>query len=126
MRFMRLRSVRWRTTIAAVLVVSIALFIAGLFLVKNVVDVFNQGALNLARAEVSTASVLLKGREIVNPLPAPRGDLGVQVIDAQGKVVASTANFDGLAPIVAVSNRLGSKGLIYLLSEIADVDLYDI
>ncbi|MDA8026460.1 MAG: ATP-binding protein [Actinomycetota bacterium] len=103
-RFMRLRSVRWRTTIAAVLVVSIALFVAGLFLVKNVIDVFNQGALNLARAEISTASVLLKGREIVNPLPAPRGDLGVQVVDAQGKVVASTANFAGLTPIVPITN----------------------
>ncbi|MDA8197422.1 MAG: ATP-binding protein [Actinomycetota bacterium] len=112
MRFVRLRSVRWRTTIAAVVVVSIALFVAGLFLVKNVIDVFNQGALNLARAEVSTISVLLRGREIVNPLPAPRGDLGVQVIDASGKVVASTANFSGLAPVISVTNSTSQISML--------------
>ncbi|WP_201732121.1 ATP-binding protein [Acidithrix sp. C25] len=107
------RSVRARTTFAAVLVVSLALFLAGVVLLRNTLDAFDQAAMNLARTELGTVSIMLHSRDILNPLPAPRGDLGVQIIDSQGRVVASTGNFSGLGPITKIPPAQGAVNLTY-------------
>ena len=102
------RSVRMRTTVAATVLVSIALFLAAIILLQNTVGALNQGALNLAKSELGEVELLLKNPEIPNPLPVPRGDLGVQILDSHDAVVASTSNFVGLKPVIKVSSKMNS------------------
>ncbi len=97
-----------RTTVAATVLVSFALLLAAIILLQNTVSALNQGALNLAKSELGEVQLLLKNPEIPNPLPVPRGDLGVQILDAHGAVVASTSNFAGLKPVMRISPAMSS------------------
>ena len=102
------KSVRARTTAAAMAVVAVALFLAALAILANTWSALNSAALSLARNQISEVALLVKGGEISDPLPIPRGDLGLQIIDAMGKVAASTSNISGFGSLARISRSTNS------------------
>ena len=109
-RFTIFKSVRARTTAAAMLVVAIALLLAAVAILEYTRRTASAAAVSLARNQISDIALLLKGGEIQDPLPVPRGDLGVQIFDARGKVVATTANIASLGALARVS--LGASSVL--------------
>ncbi len=96
------KSVRARTTAAAMAVVAVALLLAAIAILEYTGHAVSAGAVSLARNQISDIAILIKGGEIQDPLPVPRGDLGVQIFDARGAVVASTTNIASLPALVRV------------------------
>lgn len=100
----RLNTVRVRTTVGALLVVGVALFIGATALVVTV--------RNSLAANVETAA-LLRAQDVVaavegapDPakIPLTDGDDSfVQLIDASGKVIASSVRTRGLGPVTTLS-----------------------
>ncbi|MDA8210115.1 MAG: HAMP domain-containing sensor histidine kinase [Actinomycetota bacterium] len=104
-----LRSVRAKAALAAMAVVAVALALASVAILEATFSAVDAAAQNLARNQIASVALIMKGGEVSDPLPVPRGDLGVQVIDATGKVVATTANvakLDAFANITPATNSL--------------------
>jgi signal transduction histidine kinase len=92
----RLASVRVRITLASLLVVGIALVVGGIFLVRaqRASLTQNVGSAVALRAR-DVASAISKG-DIPRLLAVPRGDDNlIQVVDAHGRIVASSRNLAG-------------------------------
>ncbi len=98
-----LRSVRAKAALAAMAVVAVALALASAAILEATFSAVDAAAQNLARNQVASIALMMKGGELSDPLPVPRGDLGVQVIDAAGTVVATTANVAHLGAFATVA-----------------------
>lgn len=90
-----LYSVRFKITLAAVLVVGIALFTASEILFSALHSQLEASVVSLTKTQEAAAVSLVESGTISNPLPLPRSDIAVQVIDQNNQVVASTANIAG-------------------------------
>lgn len=88
-------SVRFKITLAAVLVVGIALFVASQVLFGTLRSQLQDLVINQAKTQESAVAALVNSGSIVNPLPLPKSDISVQVLDLQNQVVASTASIEG-------------------------------
>lgn len=90
-----LYSVRFKITLAAVLVVGVALFVASQILFSTLRSQLENLVINQTRTQESAIVSLVNSGSISNPLPLPRSDVIVQVINSQNQVVASTGNVAG-------------------------------
>jgi len=101
----RRRSVRARITALATAAVAAFLILAGVIGVHLVTFVLYRGAEDGARAHAGEIAALVRAGRLPTPIPASAGTAAVQVVDATGRVVASSADGDRLTSLVA-SGRL--------------------
>ena len=117
-------SVRVRATVSAVLVVGLALGIASVVLVQATriqrTDQVRLAA-NLRAADVASA---LEGGTPPEQLAVADDDDLVQVVSANGKVVASSSNLDGRPPVADLEDG-SSKIISYVLDDEEDEELGD-
>ena len=97
-------SVRVRTSIAATVVVGAAVAVASLGLVHVLSSQLTQNLVVTARSEAASIATLIRSGEIANPIPLPRGDLGAQVVDSKGAIIASTENVAGRRPLIGMND----------------------
>lgn len=97
-------SVRFKITLAAVLVVGVALFVASQILFGTLRSQLENLVVNQTRTQESAIAALVNSGSITNPLPLPRSDVSVQVLDRQNNVVASTANIAGQLSLLSSFN----------------------
>jgi len=96
----RFATVRVRVTIAAVVIVGLALAIGGAVLVHVLRDSLTHDVETAARLRARDIAATIKGSELSGTLAAERGDDHfAQVVDREGNVVASSANIQGSARI---------------------------
>ncbi|WP_199701750.1 sensor histidine kinase [Jiangella rhizosphaerae] len=105
----RAGSVRWRTTIGAVVVVGLALLIGGVALVAVMRSTLLEQVADAAQARAESVDA---GQP--RPRPSADDDGFVQVVDADGTVVAATANVAGAA---AVDVRPGGTARVDVAGE---------
>ncbi|MGI5454559.1 sensor histidine kinase [Streptomyces sp. CA-249302] len=92
----RLRAVRVRATVIAVLAVAVALVVGGTALVQGLRAELSGDVRDAARARATgVARVIGAGRGVPAPTVADSGEEFLQVVDAAGKVVAASANVEG-------------------------------
>ena len=102
----RSRSVRSRTTLVAITAVSVALVIGALSLITILRISLRNGVDRAAKSRAQDVAALIRSGALPPRLAFPGQETTlIQVVDAQGKVIATSANFDGEP---AVSNRAGS------------------
>jgi signal transduction histidine kinase len=101
-------SVRVRTTVAAVVVVGLAMAVGGLVMVAVLRDTLIKEVRNAARLRgQDVAAVLASAASGRGPLAVDDADaLLIQVLDTQGRVVEASPNATGLPPLA----RLGPGG----------------
>jgi signal transduction histidine kinase len=96
----RFATVRVRVTIAAVVVVGLALVLGGAVLVHVLRDSLTHDVETAARLRSRDIAATVNGGELSRTLAAARGDDHfAQVVDSNGTVVASSANIQGDARI---------------------------
>ena len=96
-------TLRWRVTLAATVVVAVALALASVLLVlgfrRTLVGALDAGALQ----RVSDVVRLTEQGRPPNPIPSTGEEAAaVQLLDAQGAVVASSLEIEGNGPMVSV------------------------
>lgn len=99
-----LYSVRFKITLAAVFVVGVALFVASQILFTTLNSQLENLVINQAKTQETAIVSLVNSGSITNPLPLPRGDIEVQVLNSQNQVVASTANIAGQSSMLPSFN----------------------
>ncbi|MEU6254238.1 HAMP domain-containing sensor histidine kinase [Streptomyces sp. NPDC047043] len=93
----RLRAVRVRATLIAVLAVAVALVAGGTALVLGLRTELGNDVRDAARARAQeVARVIEAGRGVPAPTVADPDEEFLQVVDSAGKVVASSSNVEGL------------------------------
>lgn len=88
-------SVRFKIALVSVLVVGVALFGASRILLGTLSSQLRNSVIDQTRTQEAAVISLVSSGSISNPLPLPRSEIAVQVIDAQNHVVASTSNLAG-------------------------------
>jgi signal transduction histidine kinase len=102
----RLATVRVRITVAAVLVVGLVLAAGAVWLVRAQRDSLTKNVETAARLRSRDITATIDDSDFPDRVPTPRGDDNlVQVVDANGKVVASSANIRGEPRISNLSPR---------------------
>lgn len=97
----RLRAVRLRATLIAVLAVALALVAGGTALVLGLRAELGNDVRDAARARAQeVARVIEAGRGVPAPTVADPGEEFLQVVDAAGKVVAASTNVEGQPALV--------------------------
>ena len=104
----RIASVRARATLVGVVVVGAALAIGALALIAVLRSSMTEGVETTTRAQLNDVASLLKLGQLPAQLPAGRGDTFTQVVDAGGRVVASSATLLATVPISRI--RPGEEG----------------
>ena len=104
-RFSPLASMRARITLAAVMIVGLALAASGMILVTSVHNSLIEGLDEAAEVLVDDIAVRLAAGSLPEVIPVSGGpdnnDLLIQVVDRHGRVVAASENYRGRGPIVA-------------------------
>ncbi|MDA8271234.1 MAG: HAMP domain-containing sensor histidine kinase [Actinomycetota bacterium] len=90
-----LYSVRFKIALVSVLVVGIALFGASRVLLTTLRSQLHSSIINQTRTQEAAVVSLVSSGSIMNPLPLPRNEISVQVLDTNNQVIASTANIAG-------------------------------
>jgi signal transduction histidine kinase len=102
----RPRSVRARTTIVAISTVSVALVIGALALITILRISLRNSVDRAATSRAQDVASLIRSGALPARLAFPGQESTIiQVVDARGVVIATSANFDGVPP---VSNRPGA------------------
>jgi len=92
----RFATVRVRVTLAAVVVVGLALAVGGAWLVDAQRDSLTESIDTAARLRSSDIASTIMDGAFPSILAVPRGEENlIQVVDASGRVVAASANLDG-------------------------------
>jgi hypothetical protein len=101
----RLGTVRVRTTVAAVVVVGLAMAVGGLALVAVLRDTLTQEVRTAARLRATEVATDLRSRALPAELAVggDAEDLLIQVLSDRGEVVASSSNVRGLPPVARLS-----------------------
>ncbi|MCL5076828.1 MAG: hypothetical protein M1288_01735, partial [Actinobacteria bacterium] len=81
-----------------------ALFVASQILFGTLRSQLQNLVVNQTRTQESAIAALVNSGSITNPLPLPRSDVSVQVLDRQNNVVASTANIAGQLSLLSSFN----------------------
>jgi signal transduction histidine kinase len=95
----RLRSVRARATLVSVVVVGAAMAVGAVALVSILHTSMQEGVETTARAQLTDVASLLRFGQLPYQLPAGRDGTFTQVVDAKGRVLATTASLLGTTPI---------------------------
>lgn len=90
-----LYSVRFKIALVSVLVVGIALFGASRVLLTTLRSQLHSSVINQTRTQEAAVASLVSSGSISNPLPLPRSEIAVQVLDSRNNVIASTSNIYG-------------------------------
>ncbi|TAN24920.1 MAG: HAMP domain-containing histidine kinase [Actinomycetota bacterium] len=90
-----LYSVRFKITLVSVLVVGIALFSASRVLLTTLRSQLQSSAISQTKTQEAAVVSLVSSGTLSNPLPLPRSEIAVQVIDSHNNVVASTSGIGG-------------------------------
>jgi signal transduction histidine kinase len=106
-------SVVVRTTVAATLAVGLALASSLVATVIVLRAALTRGVIQTARNEAYGIVLLVRGGNVPNPLPLPRGDLAAQIVSSGGAVIAATPNLRGVGPLIDPS-RVPVGGLAEL------------
>ena len=100
--------IRGRTTAVAVLVVSAALIIGAGGLLRILRNNLSHNISDTVRLRAADIATLVKEDRLPQPLAFPGEDSGlVQVLNASGTVIASTANLAGEPPIAKLAPPVG-------------------
>ena len=90
-----LYSVRFKIALVSVLVVGVALFGASRVLLTTLDSQLHSSVINQTKTQEAAVLSLMDSGSIANPIPLPRNEIAVQVINFKNQVVASTANIAG-------------------------------
>lgn len=96
------RGIRARTTTIAVLVVGTALAVAMVGLLYTARSSLIGQITDNAEARAHDVALLAEAGSIPDPIPGRGEDMLVQVVDARGDVISSSASIEGQAPLVDV------------------------
>ncbi len=96
-----LYSVRFKITLVSVVVVGVALFGASQVLLTTLRSQLQSSVVSQTKTQEAAVVSLLSSGSISNPLPLPRSEIAVQVIDSHNNVVASTSGIVGQSSAVA-------------------------
>ncbi|MFJ5773216.1 sensor histidine kinase [Streptomyces sp. NPDC093094] len=100
----RLRGVRLRATLVAVLAVAVALVVGGTALVLGLRTELSNDVRDAARARAAeVARVIEAGRGVPRPVVADPDEEFLQVLDADGDVVAASSNIAGRPALVPLA-----------------------
>ena len=118
----RLATVRVRITLAAVLVVGIALAVGGAWLVSAHRDSLTQNVETAARLRSRDIAATIDDGEFPDTLAVPRGDENlVQVVNVGGRVVAASANLQG-EPRIGMVEPDADHYATWTVDQLADGD----
>lgn len=108
----RLGSVRARATLAAVVVVGLALAVGALGLLSLLGRSLEEGVESSARTELVDIASLTTSGPLPTRLPVSRGDTFAQVVTADGHVLASSAGLSRAAPMTGLRPPSGTTTLV--------------
>jgi signal transduction histidine kinase len=97
----RRRSLRARLTLTAAAGLAVALAGVAILLIVTLGLALNRGLDDSARQTAQEVAVLLDANRLPNPVPVAAGTAVVQVVDAQGRIVAASAGADRLVPLLS-------------------------
>ncbi len=96
----RRRSLRARLTLTAAAGLAVALAAVAILLISALGVTLDRGLDNSARQTAREVAALVDANRLPNPVPVAAGTAVVQVIDAQGRIVAASAGADRLVPLL--------------------------
>jgi signal transduction histidine kinase len=96
----RRRSLRARLTLTAAAGLAVALAAVAILLISVLGVTLDRGLDNSARQTAREVAALVDANRLPNPVPVAAGTAVVQVIDAQGRIVAASAGADRLVPLL--------------------------
>ncbi len=100
-RWWRRRSLRARLTLTAAAGLTVALAGLAALLMPTLVLVLDHGLDVTARQTGQEVAALVDANRLPNPVPVAAGTAVVQVVDAQGRIVAASAGADRLVPLLS-------------------------
>lgn len=110
-----------RTTLGATAVVAIAFLIGGLGMTTYLQRTLEQGRQDTATSRAQDVASLVAAGKLPSILNAPNDDTAaMQVVDASGRVVASTRNIEGEVPMASMAPGTGTSsrtGVVSALDE---------
>ena len=111
-RWWRRRSLRGRLTLTAAAGLAVALAGLAILLMTSLSLTLDDGTDNSARQTGQEVAALVDANRLPNPVPVAAGIAVVQVVDAQGRIVAASAGADRLVPLLPTSQAatLGRSG----------------
>jgi signal transduction histidine kinase len=99
-RWWRRRSLRARLTLTAAAGLAVALAGLAVLLVTTLNLTLDRGLDVTARQTGQEVAALVDANRLPNPVPVAAGTAVVQVVDAQGRIVAASAGADRLVPLL--------------------------
>ncbi len=99
-RWWRRRSLRARLTMTAAAGLAVALAGLAVLLVSTLSLTLDRGLDVTARQTGQEVAALVDANRLPNPVPVAAGTAVVQVVDAQGRIVAASAGADRLVPLL--------------------------
>jgi signal transduction histidine kinase len=100
-RWWRRRSLRARLTLTAAAGLAVALAGLAVLMMTTLVLVLDHGLDISARQTGQEVAALVDANRLPNPVPVAAGTAVVQVVNAQGRIVAASAGADRLVPLLA-------------------------
>lgn len=116
-----LGSVRARATLAAVVVVAVALAVGGVGLLRLLSRSLQEGVESAARTEMADITSLAFSGQLQARLPVSRGDTFAQAVGSDGRVVASSPGLGGDAPM----SRLTPGPGVTLVRRVATLTIHE-
>ena len=105
----RRRSLRARLTLTAAAGLAVALAAVAILLIGALGVTLDRGLDNSARQTAREVAALVDANRLPNPVPVAAGTAVVQVIDAQGRIVAASAGADRLVPLLPAAQAAGGR-----------------
>jgi signal transduction histidine kinase len=103
--------VRWRATLAALLVVAVALAAGTFALLELTSERIESSARDSAIARAESLEALVAAGALVDPLPGRDPELFAQVVDQDGAVVASDRAISGVPAVAEIDVAPGQRRL---------------
>jgi signal transduction histidine kinase len=97
----RRRSLRFRLTLTAAVGLAVALAGLAVLLMTSLSLTLDHGMDNSARQTGQEVAALVDANRLPNPVPVAAGIAVVQVVNAQGRIVAASAGADRLVPLLS-------------------------
>ena len=102
----RRRSLRARLTLTAAAGLAVSLAGVAILLMGTLSITLNRGLDNSARQTAREVAALVDANRLPDPVPVAAGTAVVQVINAQGRIVAASPGTDRLVPLLPVAEAL--------------------
>src|ERR1700761_970548 len=110
-RWWRRRSGRARLTVTAAAGLTVALTGLAVLLITTLSLTLDRGLDVSARQTAQEVAALVDANRLPNPVPVAAGTAVVQVVDADGRIVAASAGADRLVPLLpSAQGAAGGRG----------------